>query len=70
MAIRAKDLASAEFSAVIARPRKRLAITHPGKFLQAEFMAPHEPSANALCIPPNRIAAILKVQRAVTADTP
>src|SRR5450759_737339 len=73
MTIRVKDLANTDFSAVIARPRKRLAITHPGKFLQAEFMAPHELSANALAnalrVPPNRIPAILKGQRAITADT-
>jgi len=73
MTIRVKDLANTDFSAVIARPRKRLAITHPGKFLQAEFMAPHELSANALAnalrVPANRITAILKGQRAITADT-
>lgn len=73
MAIRVKDLANTDFSAVIARPRKRLAITHPGKFLEAEFMAPHELSANALAnalrVPANRITAIPKGQRAITADT-
>lgn len=73
MTIRVQDLASTDFSAVIARPRKRLAITHPGKFLEAEFMAPHGLSANALAnalhVPANRITAILKGQRAITADT-
>jgi addiction module HigA family antidote len=73
MTIHVKDLASTDFSAVIARPRKRLAITHPGKFLETEFMAPHELSANALAnalhVPANRISAILKGQRAITADT-
>ena len=73
MTIRVQDLASTDFSAVIARPRKRLAITHPGKFLEAEFMAPHGLSANSLAnalqVPANRITTILKGQRAITADT-
>ena len=73
MSIRLQDLASTDFSDVIARPRKRLTITHPGQFLLAEFMRPHSLSANAfanaLHVPANRITAILKGQRAVTADT-
>ena len=73
MGIRMQDLASTDFSDVIARPRKRLTVTHPGQFLQNEFMEPHGLSANALAtalhVPANRITAILKGQRAVTADT-
>jgi len=73
MGIRMQDLASTDFSDVIARPRKRLTVTHPGQFLLDEFMEPHGLSANALAtalhVPANRITAILKGQRAVTADT-
>ena len=73
MGIRTQDLASTDFSDVIARPRKRLTVKHPGLFLLTEFMQPHDLSANALAnalhVPPNRITAILKGQRAVTADT-
>ena len=73
MSIRMQDLASTDFSDVIARPRKRLTLTYPGQFLQEEFMTPHRLSANALAtalhVPANRITSILKGQRAVTADT-
>ena len=73
MGIRMQDFASTDFSDVIARPRRRLTVTHPGQFLLDEFMAPHGLSANALAtvlrVPANRITAILKGQRAVTADT-
>ena len=73
MTINAKDLAKTDLSAAIARPRKRLAITHPGKMLEEEFMKPHGLSSNALAsalhVPTNRITAILKGQRGVTADT-
>ena len=31
MGIRMQDLASTDFSEVIARPRKRLTVTHPGR---------------------------------------
>src|SRR3970040_836830 len=69
MGIRMQDLASTDFSDVIARPRKRLTVTHPGQFLLDEFMEPHGLSANALAtalhVPANRITAILKGQRAV-----
>ena len=58
---------------MIARPRKRLVNTHPGRFLLTEFMEPHALSANALAtvlhVPANRIGAIVKGQRAITADT-
>ena len=45
---------------------------HPGEILRDELdeleMAPHA-LARALAVPPNRITAILKGQRGVTADT-
>ena len=73
MAIRFSELAKTNLSDVLARPRKRLAVTHPGQFLLTEFMEPHELTANALAnalhVPANRITAILKGQRGVTADT-
>ena len=73
MGIRMQDLASTDFADVIAHPRKRLTVTHPGQFLLDEFMQPHGLSANALAtalhVPANRITSILKGQRAVTADT-
>ena len=69
MTIRFDALARANLSEVLARPRKRLAITHPGQFLLGEFMEPHELSANALAnalhVPANRITAILKGQRGI-----
>jgi len=46
---------------------------HPGEFLREEFLLPLNLSANALArdlhVPPNRITAILKEQRGITADT-
>lgn len=73
MAIQFKALAKADLSDVLARPRKRLVIKHPGQFLLGEFMEPHQLNANtlanALHVPANRITAILKGQRGITADT-
>jgi len=73
MSIRMQDFAATDFSDVVARPRKRLRNTHPGQFLLIEFMEPHALSANALAtalhVPANRIGAIIKGQRAITADT-
>jgi antitoxin HigA-1 len=47
--------------------------TSPGEMLREEFLVPLGLSANALAlalrVPANRITAILKDQRAVTADT-
>jgi antitoxin HigA-1 len=47
--------------------------TSPGQMLREEFLLPLGLSANALAlalrVPANRITAILKDQRAVTADT-
>ena len=48
-------------------------ITHPGEVLREEFLKPLNLSANALAIalrvPATRIGAILKGERAVSADT-
>lgn len=47
--------------------------THPGTILKEEFMAPLGLTANALSlalrVPANRIGAIIKGERAVSADT-
>jgi antitoxin HigA-1 len=47
--------------------------THPGEVLAEEFLKPLGMSANALAlalrVPANRIGAIVKGERAVTADT-
>lgn len=73
MAIRHDQLGKTNFSDVLARPRKRLAITHPGQILLAEFLEPNGLTANALAnalhVPANRITAILKGQRGISADT-
>ena len=73
MAIRHDQLGKTNFAEVLARPRRRLAITHPGQFLLSEFMGPNGLTANALAnalhVPANRITAILKGQRGITADT-
>jgi len=73
VAIKFNDLEKSNLTDVLSRPRKRLAITHPGRFLRAEFMKPHGLTANALAgalhVPANRITAILKGQRGITADT-
>ena len=73
MAIRHDQLGKTNFADVLARPRRQLAITHPGQFLLTEFMEPYGLTANALAnalhVPANRITAILKGQRGITADT-
>jgi addiction module HigA family antidote len=47
--------------------------THPGEILDEEFLKPLRLSANALAmalrVPATRIAAIVKCERSVTADT-
>ena len=47
--------------------------THPGEILDEEFLGPLGMSANALAlalrVPPNRIGAIVKGKRSVSADT-
>jgi addiction module HigA family antidote len=73
MTIRFADLEKTNFSDVLSRPRRKLVVTHPGELLRAEFLEPHQLTANALAnalhVPANRITAILKGQRAITADT-
>jgi antitoxin HigA-1 len=53
-------------------PRNRVT-THPGEVLQEEFLTPLDITANALAtalrVPANRIGAIIRGERAVTADT-
>ena len=53
-------------------PRRRIT-AHPGEILQEEFLVPLGMTANALAtalrVPANRIGAILRGERAVTADT-
>lgn len=50
-----------------------LPLSTPGELLHKEFMEPLGLSANALAralhVPPNRITAILRGQRSITADT-
>ena len=47
--------------------------THPGEILREEFLKPLDLSSNALAlalrVPANRITAIVKGERAMTADT-
>ena len=47
--------------------------THPGEILADEFMAPlaliARALATALRVPPNRVTAIVRGERSVTADT-
>ena len=47
--------------------------THPGEVLKAEFLDPHEMSANALAqaidVPANRLTDIIRERRGMTADT-
>jgi addiction module HigA family antidote len=53
--------------------RKRLEPIPPGEILLEEFMKPMHISINRLArdidVPPNRISAIVRGKRAVTADT-
>jgi addiction module HigA family antidote len=53
--------------------RKHLEPIPPGEILREEFMKPLHVSINRLArdidVPPNRISAILRGKRAITADT-
>ncbi len=53
-------------------PKRRIT-SHPGEILGQEFLKPHGMSVNALAIalrvPATRVGAIVKGERAVTADT-
>jgi addiction module HigA family antidote len=54
-------------------PRNNMRPIHPGEILREEFLVPLDMSANALaqaiCVPANRVSAILGEVRSVTADT-
>ena len=73
MRIRFSDLHKTDLTEVLASPRRKLLVTHPGAMLLTEFMAPRAISANALAhalrVPPNRVTSIVNGQRAITADT-
>ncbi len=60
-------------STIIRRAIPRRVTTHPGEVLAEEFLAPLRLSANALAlalrVPATRVGAILKGERAVSADT-
>lgn len=53
--------------------RNQMRPIHPGEVLREEFVVPLGLSGNALaralCVPPNRVNAILKESRNLTADT-
>jgi addiction module HigA family antidote len=55
------------------KPKNGMRPIHPGEILNEEFLLPLEMSANKLAaainVPTNRLTAIIKGQRAVTADT-
>jgi addiction module HigA family antidote len=54
-------------------PRNNMRPIHPGEILREEFLVPLDMSANAfaqaICVPANRVSAILSEVRGVTADT-
>ncbi len=71
--IRLEDLDHTDFSDIAEPGAARLPPVSPGEILQQDFMDPLALSANALGkalhVPANRITAILKAERAITADT-
>jgi addiction module HigA family antidote len=73
MSISIDKLHEMNFSDVVAKGAKPVELTTPGELMHSEFMEPHGLSANALAralhVPANRITAILRGQRAITADT-
>lgn len=54
-------------------PKNNMRPIHPGEILREEFLVPLNMSANvlahAICVPANRVSAILSEDRGVTADT-
>ena len=54
-------------------PKNNMRPIHPGEILREEFLSPLDISANvfahAICVPANRVSAILNEERGVTADT-
>ena len=73
MSIRIEDLPNLDLSDIIEPGATPIPATHPGDILMNEFMAPHGLNAHqlalALRVPANRITAIVKGERAVSADT-
>ena len=41
MTIRFTDLEKSSFTEVLARPRRKLVVKHPGELLRTEFLEPH-----------------------------
>jgi addiction module HigA family antidote len=62
-----------DFDGIVDPNDERLLPLHPGEVLREEFLKPLGMSAyalaKALCVPLNRITAILAGERAVSADT-
>jgi addiction module HigA family antidote len=62
-----------EFGDIVDPSERRLPPLHPGEVLREEFLGPLGMSAYALakslCVPLNRITAVLAGERAVSADT-
>jgi antitoxin HigA-1 len=75
MSIRIGDVAAGrvDFSDIERPGGERLPPLHPGEVLKEEFLGPLGMSAyalaKALCVPVNRITAIVAGERAVSADT-
>ncbi|BCX81624.1 antitoxin HigA-1 [Methylomarinovum caldicuralii] len=71
MSISLEELSKTDFSEVTTG--EEISLSTPGDILRREFMEPLGLSANALArairVPPNRITAILKGTRSITADT-
>lgn len=71
--IRNLELAVTLVSGEIEQHAATRTTTHPGEILREEFLKPLKLSANALAaelhVPANRISAIVKGARGVTADT-
>ncbi len=71
MNVRIEDVAGMDFSDVA--DGRRLQPVTPGDVLRRDFMEPMGLSANALAralgVPANRVTAILKGERSITADT-
>lgn len=71
--IRLEDLDNTDFTDVAKPDAPRLGPVSPGEILAQDFMQPLALSANALAkalhVPTNRITAILKADRAITADS-
>lgn len=73
MSISIDQLGDLDFSDLVVKGGKLVELTAPGEILLREFMEPNGLSANALAralhVPANRITAIVRGERAVTADT-